>query len=89
LPKRLDRLLRRAIDIGGIGYVADHAAHGRPDIVQALDGGRERLGLDIGKHHLHAGFRKGAAERKPDAAGAAGHECRLAGELAHGFPFMA
>ena len=28
----------------------------------------------------------GAAERKPDAAGAAGYECRLAGKLAHGFP---
>ena len=83
VAERLDRLLGRAIDTGGIGDVAEHAAHLRPDIVQALDGVRERLALDIGQHHLHAGLRKGAAERKTDAAGAAGYECRLAGELAH------
>jgi len=49
--------------------------------VQALDRGSQRLGLDIGEHHLHAGFRKDPAEREPDAARAAGHECGLAGEF--------
>ena len=42
-------------------------------------------GLDIGEHHLHAGLREGPAERKPDAAGPAGHEGRLAGEITHDF----
>ena len=50
---------------------------------QALDGGRQRVRLDIREHHLHAGLRKGPAEREPDAAGPAGHECRLAGEFPH------
>ena len=83
LPNASIVSLAAAIDACRIGNVAEHAAHLRPDIVQALDGARQRLGLDIGEHHLHAGLRKGAAERKADAAGPAGYECRLAGEFAH------
>jgi hypothetical protein len=51
--------------------------------VQASDGVRQRVPLNVGEHHLHARFRKGLAERKPDAARPACHECRLAGELPH------
>ena len=56
------------------------------EIVQAADGGRQRLGLDVGQHHLHAGLRKSPPKREPDAAGAAGYECCLAGEFAHDLP---
>src|SRR6202035_5739187 len=75
--------VRGALDACGIGDVADDAAYVRREIVQALDGGRQRIGFDIREHHLHAALRKGPAEREPDAAGAAGHECRLAGDLPH------
>ena len=57
-----------------------------PKLRRLLDGGRQRVRLDIGEHHLHARLRKGPAERKPDAAGAARHECRLAGKLPHDSP---
>jgi hypothetical protein len=78
--------LRRALDAQGIGHVAIYAAHARANIAQALDRRRQRLGLDVGQHHVHAGLRKGPAERQADAAGAAGHECGLAGEFVHFSP---
>ena len=73
----------RMLDAGGIGNVAGNALHIRPEIAQASNGGRQRVHLDIGQHHLHARLRKGPAERQPDAARAARHECRLAGKLPH------
>ena len=54
------------------------------ELIQAFDRCLQRVGLDIGQHHFHAGLRKGSPERKADAAGAAGHECCFAGEIAHG-----
>ena len=71
----------RMLDAGGIGNVAGNALHIRPEIAQAANGSRQRVHLDIGQHHLHARLRKGPAERQPDAARPARHECRLAGEL--------
>jgi hypothetical protein len=69
-----------------IGDVADDAAHLRPKILQAFDGVRQRVRLDIGEHYFHAGLRKGPAERESDATGTAGHERRLAGQPPHVFP---
>ena len=74
-----------ALDTLGIGHVAGHPAHIRPEIVQALDRSRQSLGLDIGEHHLHACFRERATKREPDAARATGHERGLAGKLLHEF----
>jgi hypothetical protein len=89
LAERLDRRPGCAIDAGRIGDVADHAAHLRPELAQALDRARKRLAFDIGEHHLHAGLRESPAEREADAAGPAGYECRLAGEFAHDGPLTA
>ena len=82
-----DRRLRRAIDAVRIGDIACHAAY-VADTAQALDRTRQRLGLDIGEHHLHARLRKGSPERETDTAGAARHNGCLAGEVLHDFPPM-
>ena len=79
----VERGFRRALDACAIGDVADHAMHGWPEIVQALDRGGQRFGLDVGQHHLHAGFGKGAAHRQSDAAGPSRDKGSLAGELPH------
>src|SRR5258708_17614601 len=86
LSERVMRRFRPALDAWGIGNVTNDPAYIRADIVQASDGGRERVGLYICEQRLHARFRKGPAEREPDAAGPARHECCLAGELAHVCP---
>jgi len=52
--------------------------------VEAFDGCPQRVRLDIGEHHFHARLREGTAEREPDAARPACHECCLAGKLPHG-----
>jgi hypothetical protein len=85
VAERRKRRRGRALEACRIGHVAGHAAHIRPEIVQALDRSRQRLGLDIGEHHLHARFREGTAERETDAARAASHERGLAGKLLHEF----
>jgi len=63
-------------DAGRIGNITGNAPHIRRDIAQAFDGRRQRVRLDIGQHHLHAGLRKGPAPVPPDAARPARHECR-------------
>ena len=70
--------------LSGIGHIADGAAYIGRDFLQAFDGGLQRIRLDIGQHHFHAGLGKRPAERKSDACGPAGHEGCLAGELSHG-----
>ena len=67
LAERLERRLRGALDARRIGDIADDAADVGRDLLQAFDGGLQRVRLDIGQHHFHAGLRKGPAERKPDA----------------------
>jgi hypothetical protein len=83
ISERVVRRLGRTLDAEGIGNVAGNAAHIQPKIVQALDGNRQRIRLDIGEHHFHARLREGTAEREPDAASPACHECVLAGEIPH------
>jgi hypothetical protein len=80
------RRLGRTLDADGIGNVTANAAYFRPNIMQAFDGGRQRVRLDIGEHHLHAGLRKGPAEREPDTSGSPCHECCLAGQFPHDCP---
>jgi hypothetical protein len=82
----LVRRLCCTLDADGIGNVTADAAYIRPDMMQPFDGGRQRVGLDIGEHHFHAGLRKGPAEREPDTPGSAGHECCLARQLPHHCP---
>jgi hypothetical protein len=82
--ERVERSLRRALDALRVGHIADRAADIRRDLLQAFDGGLQRIRLDIGQHHFHAGPGKRPAERKPDACGSAGHKSRLAGEFSHG-----
>jgi len=82
----LVRRLGSTLDADRSGNVADDAAYIRPKIVQAFNGDRQRVSLDIGEHHFHASLRKGTAKREPDAAGSACHECCLAGESPHNFP---
>ena len=86
ISERLVRGFRRALDAEGVSNIASDAAYIWPKIVQAFDGGRQCAGLDIGEHHLHAGLRKGGAERKADTTGAACHECCLARQLPHDCP---
>jgi hypothetical protein len=71
------------LDADRIGNVAGNTAHIRPKIVQAADGGCQRVRLDIGEHHFHARFRERPAEREPDAARSACHECSPTGKLPH------
>ena len=47
------------------------------------DSARQRPGLDVGEHHLHARFGEAAADGEADAARAAGDEGGLAGDIAH------
>ena len=68
ISERLVRRLGRMLEADRIGNVTGNAAHLRPKIAQALDGGGQRVRLDIGEHDLHARLRKGPAEREPDAA---------------------
>jgi len=82
-PESIERGLRRALDACGIGHVADRAADIRGDFLQAFDGRLQRIRLDIGQHHFHAGLSKCPAERLSDTGGAAGHKGRLAGEFSH------
>ena len=79
-------LLARTIDARRIGDVADDAAHAGSDIVQAFHGVGQSIGFDVGKHHVHAGFRKCAAHRKADAACTTGHKSCLAGQVFHTEP---
>ena len=84
MPERVECGLRRALDACGVGDIADGAANVRGDFLQAFDRGLQRIRLDIGQHHFHAGLGKRPAERKSDACGSAGHKGRLAGEFSHG-----
>ena len=83
VAERRVRRLGRALDAHRIGNVTGNALHIRPDIAQAFDGRRQGVRLDVGQHHLHARLRECPAERQPDAARPARHECRLAAELSH------
>ena len=64
----LVRRLGGTLDADRIGDVTGNTAHIRPKFAQAFDGGSQRVRLDIGEHYFHANFRKGPAEREPDAA---------------------
>src|SRR5215831_11974186 len=79
----LVRLLGRTLDAGNIRNVAGNAADIRAKILQALDRGRQRVGLDIGEHHVYASLCKGATKREPDPARPACYECCLTSELPH------
>ena len=59
ISERFERGLRRALDAGGVGDVADDAAHAGANSSRLLTAACQRVRLDIGEHHLHAGFRKG------------------------------
>src|ERR1700687_3648453 len=76
----------RPLDTDGIGNVTANAAYFRPNIMQAFDGGRQRVRLDIAQHHFQAGLRKGPAKRESDTTSPACHECCLAGQLPHDCP---
>ena len=84
VAERREGGLRRALDAGGVRDVAGAALDVGRDLAQAFDGFTQRIGLDIGDHHLHAGAGKSPRHRKPYPSGPAGHEGRLAGKLTHG-----
>jgi phosphoglycolate phosphatase len=83
MAKRREHGLRRALDAGGVGNVAQGAADIRSDLLKAADGGRKRVLLDIGEHHLHAGLRERLRHRQPDPGGPAGHKGCPAGKFTH------
>jgi len=84
IPEGVECSLGCALDACRVGYIADGAADVGGDFLQAFDGGLQRIRLDIGQHHLHAGSSKRPAERQSDACGSAGHKGCLARKLSHG-----
>jgi hypothetical protein len=79
----LVRLLGRKLNAGRVGNVAGDAADMRAKILKAFDSSRQRFSIDIGEHDVHARLRKYPAEREPNTACAACHECGLATYVAH------
>ena len=65
VAERLMTLRGGTLDAGGVGDVADDAAHVRPDVAQGLHGGGQRIGLDVGEHHPHARAREGVPSARP------------------------
>src|SRR6516165_5946953 len=86
ITERVEGRLCRALDAGGVGDVAEDAVDLSSDTPQVLDGGRQRLCLDVSEHYIHTGRRKSAGEREADAARGARHECRLPHKVAHAAP---
>jgi hypothetical protein len=78
LPESVECGLGRALDAFGIGDIAGRAADVGRDLLQAFDRGLQRVRLDIGQHHFHAGLCERPAERQADPRSPAGHKGCLA-----------
>src|SRR5215813_3015011 len=79
----VERCLRCLLNAIGIRDIAADTLYSVSSIAQKLDGPIKRDSLNVREHHVHAGFSKGAAQRKADPRRAASYECRLALEFAH------
>jgi hypothetical protein len=78
IAEGIERRLGGMLDVGRIGNVTGYGADIRPKLVQAFEGGRQSVLLDVSEHHFHARVGKCPAKRQPNAARTACHKCSLA-----------